>query len=110
MAEGLSNQPVTPRFALGTRLQRAQTQDCAMNSHITGACSINSCPNPATTEEVGESEHWRFVVHYCQEHQREIEKGTPVGPVGIDVTRIEVRALGTEEPALGGIMPSIGPG
>ncbi len=81
-----------------------------MNNDILGQCSINACPRPATFEEVGESAHWRFVVRYCNEHSREIEKGTPLGPVGIDTTRVEVVALGTEEPVAGnGIMPSVGP-
>lgn len=80
-----------------------------MNNDIFGQCSINACPRPATFEEFGESAHWRFIVHYCNEHYREIEKGTPVGPVGIDITRVDVEGRGAEAPALGGIMPSIGP-
>ena len=59
-----------------------------MNNDISGPCSINGCANLATFSEVGESSHWRFLVHYCAEHHREIELGTPVGPVGIDSSRI----------------------
>jgi hypothetical protein len=82
-----------------------------MNAEITGLCSINACQRPATFEETGASQHWRFVVHYCAEHHREIELGVPVGAVGIDPSRVDVSALGTEEPIAGnGIMPSVGPG
>ena len=82
-----------------------------MESEITGHCSINSCPQLATHREVGESPHWLFVVQYCDEHHREIELGTPVGPVGVDPSRTMVHARGAEEPVPGGgIMPSVGPG
>jgi hypothetical protein len=80
-----------------------------MNSDISGLCSINACTRPATHEERGESAHWRFTVRYCDEHHREIEQGTPVGPVGIDASRIEVEAKGADEPSTGGILPSVGP-
>lgn len=92
-------------------MQSRAPHDSAMNNDISGVCSMNACPRPATYEETGESAHWRFVVHYCAEHYRAIEKGTPLGPVGIDVTRVDVRSLGTDEPVAGnGIMPSVGPG
>ena len=90
-------------------MQSGRRQDGAMDSQMTNSCSINNCPNTAVSEEIGESAHWLYVVHYCQEHHRQIEKGTPVGPVGIDVTRIEVRAKGVEEPVVGGILPNVGP-
>jgi hypothetical protein len=92
-------------------MQRREAQHGAMNSHISGICSINACPRPATHEETGESAHWRFVVHYCAEHYREIELGTPLGAVGIDPTHVDVHGRGTEDPVAGnGIQPSIGPG
>jgi len=82
-----------------------------MNTDINGTCSIRACQRPATFEEVGRSQHWRFVVHYCGEHHREIEKGVPVGAVGVEPALITVHAIGTEEPVAGnGIMPSVGPG
>jgi hypothetical protein len=80
-----------------------------MESEITGPCSINHCPRPATHHEVGESTHWRFFVQYCDEHHREAELGTPLGPVGIDASRVQVHAKGVEEPATGGILPTLGP-
>lgn len=73
------------------------------------ACSINNCPSPATHEETAVSAHWRFVVRYCAEHQRQISLGTPVGPVGIDSSRVDVTPLGAEEPQIGGITPSLSP-
>jgi hypothetical protein len=82
-----------------------------MTAEITGRCSINACPRPATSEEAGQSQHWSFTVRYCDEHRRELEKGVPVGAVGIDPALVEVHALGTEEPVAGnGILPSVGPG
>lgn len=80
-----------------------------MNSDTTGLCSINHCPRPALHEETGESDHWRFVVRYCDEHHRELELGTPLGPAGVDTSRLTVQAKGVKEPQTGGILPNIGP-
>ena len=60
-------------------------------------CSINLCINPAMHEEVAESEHWRFVVHYCHEHHREAANGTPIGPLGLDCTHVSIEATGETE-------------
>jgi hypothetical protein len=60
-------------------------------------CSINLCPNPAMHEEMVEGRHWRFTVRYCREHHRELENGTPLGPLGIDASHVSVEALGTTE-------------
>jgi hypothetical protein len=82
-----------------------------MTTEITGLCSIRACQQPATFNEVGQSQRWRFTVHYCAEHHREIERGVPVGAVGVDPARVEVHAIGVEEPVVGnGTMPSVGPG
>jgi hypothetical protein len=60
-------------------------------------CSINLCGNPGVHEESVASSHWLFTVHYCREHHREISNGTPLGPLGIDASRVTVQALGTTE-------------
>ena len=92
-------------------MQRSRSQHGDMNVEITGRCSINACQRPATSEDTGQSPHWRFTVRYCDEHRREIEKGVPVGAVGIAPALVEVHAVGTEEPFAGnGILPSVGPG
>ena len=90
-------------------MQSSGRQDSRMNTEITGLCSVNNCPRPATSREVGESTRWLFFVQYCDEHQRQAELGTPLGPVGINASRVEVHAKGVEEPAVGGILPSLGP-
>jgi hypothetical protein len=73
--------------------------DYAMNANDAPAhnCSINLCINSATHEDVLENERWRFVVHYCREHYREIEKGTPVGPLGLNPANITIEAQGTTD-------------
>ena len=68
-------------------------------------CSITACPLPSIEIEEAISEHWRFQVSYCAEHAREIRKGVPVGPVGLDPTRIVIEPLGTAEPQPSGLMP-----
>ena len=72
-------------------------------------CSVNHCPQPATITEKAESEHWRIVINYCDEHAREIDKGTPLGPVGLDPARLEVTSRGTEETKMPNSAQAIGP-
>jgi hypothetical protein len=78
-----------------------------MNAHVSRLCSVNHCTSPATYQEVGESEYWQFFVHYCDEHHREISLGTPVGPVGLDPTRVQIQARGIEKPIAGGFPPNL---
>ncbi len=80
-----------------------------MNNDTTVLCSVNGCPSPAEFEEVGQSEHWRFIVRYCSEHQRQTELGTPVGPVGLDSSRVEIHSRGIDEAQTGQITPSLSP-
>ena len=70
------------------------------------ACSVNFCINPAMHEEVAESTHWRFTVHYCHEHHREIANGTPLGPLGLDASHVEIVSLGTNELRAPAMQPS----
>ncbi len=67
-------------------------------------CSVLNCPQTATEEEHGSSEHWRFTVLYCDEHWRELSKGVPVGPVGLDGSRIVIEPTGTAELRTGGVI------
>jgi hypothetical protein len=90
-------------------MQSRRLQDGAMNVEISGPCSVNNCTRLATHQEVGESAHWLFFVHYCEEHHRQLERGTPVGPVGIDSNRVQIHARGIEEPVAGGILPNLSP-
>jgi hypothetical protein len=68
-----------------------------MSAQDTPACSINFCINPGVHEESAASAHWLFTVHYCAEHHREIANGTPLGPVGVDPTRVKVQTLGATD-------------
>lgn len=60
-------------------------------------CSINLCPNLGEHDETVEGSHWRFIVHYCREHHREIEEGTPLGPLGLDLRHVTVEPVGESE-------------
>ena len=68
-----------------------------MSANDTPPCSINLCTNPAVHSEVAQSNHWRFTVHYCAEHHRQIANGTPLGPLGIDASHVTIEPLGTSE-------------
>ena len=72
-------------------------------------CSIRACTRTSTHEEIAASPHWTVVIRYCDEHHRQLELGTPLGPVGIDPSVLEVRPVGASEPQTGGITPSISP-
>jgi hypothetical protein len=52
-----------------------------------------------------DSINWRFTVFYCDEHAEEIEKGVPIGPVGLDTAQILIEPLGTKVPRPGGLKP-----
>lgn len=71
-------------------------------------CSVNNCPEPAVTSDSGEIGQWVIVIPYCAEHARELEEGTPLGSVGLDASRLEVRPReGTEPQPGGGRIPGI---
>jgi hypothetical protein len=80
-----------------------------MNSDNTQPCSVRACTGTATHEEVASSAHWTVVISYCDEHYRSLELGTPLGPVGIDPSRLQVQPVGVSEPQTGGITPAISP-
>lgn len=68
-----------------------------MSANDTPACSVNLCPNPSEHQETAETAHWRFTVHYCREHYRELENGTPLGPLGLDAAHVTIEPLGTTD-------------
>jgi hypothetical protein len=80
-----------------------------IDGHESRQCCIMNCPQPATESESAHTEHWRLILHYCDEHARELRKGTPLGPVGIDPSRIEVQSKGTQELPTTTAVPAIGP-
>jgi hypothetical protein len=61
-------------------------------------CSVNFCPAPAVHTEYGEVGHWFVTIFYCDEHANTLKEGTPLGPVGIDVSKLRVEPLGTDVP------------
>ena len=75
-----------------------------MNENNEGRlCSMMNCARQSVTSEEGRSERWRFVVYYCDEHRREVEKGVPVGPMGVDPARTSVLPIGTTEMLTGSV-------
>jgi hypothetical protein len=68
-----------------------------MNSNESPTCSVNLCPNPGIHDDVVEGKHWRFTVYYCREHHHELEKGVPLGPLGLDCTHIGIEPIGASE-------------
>jgi hypothetical protein len=77
--------------------QRLAKHHTAMAAKDSPKCSINLCPNPSAHQERIESKYWRFTVHYCREHHRELEKGTPLGPLGLDCSHITIEPMGESE-------------
>ncbi len=69
-------------------------------------CSITACPLPAKETEIAASEHWLVKIFYCGEHAREMGKGIPLGPVGLDCERLVVEPVGTTELKTGGALPA----
>jgi hypothetical protein len=64
-----------------------------------------NCQRSAMHAEDVNSEHWRFVVLYCDEHWRELNKGVPLGPMGIDRERVVIESLEAVVPQAGGLLP-----
>lgn len=71
-------------------------------------CSVNLCLSPAVTTEHARVGHWYVTIFYCDEHARELEQGTPLGPVGLDQRKIRIEPLGAVVPSpQPGRMPGI---
>lgn len=65
-------------------------------------CSLHNCPSEAVRVEEGKVGRWRVRIFYCYEHARALEQGTPLGPLGIDPSRLDVEPVGVSEPRPGG--------
>ena len=65
-------------------------------------CSIRNCLAEITEFESGKLTHWAVTTCYCHEHFRELQAGTPLGPVGVDPSKVEVESLGVNIPITGG--------
>jgi hypothetical protein len=101
-ARSLKEAPVPDgagRNAIGATIS---TMNPGQSSRLERLCCLLNCPNTAVTTEEGELEHWRVSIAYCDEHARELRQGTPLGPVGIDSSRVEVRPKGVAGPQTGG--------
>jgi hypothetical protein len=70
-----------------------------MAENTTQTCSMNQCPNPAVSEDQGRVGGWDVTIFYCHEHAREMREGTPVGPLGIDASKVRIDPVGAGEPA-----------
>ena len=69
-------------------------------------CSLNNCPNKAVDHDAGDVGPWVVTLFYCDEHARHLREGTPLGPLGLDSSRLRVEATETSEP----VRPSTFPG
>lgn len=72
-------------------------------------CTILNCPQVAVAYDQCEIGDWVLRVFYCTEHQRELNRGTPMGGLGLDPMRIEISASETSAPRSDLGLPSIGP-
>ena len=80
-------------------------------NEVQHSCSIANCPLPAEGHEDGEAGGWVVRLYYCREHKRERDKGTPMGGLGVDGTRVEFLPNESSEPQVnaGGAFPKISP-
>jgi hypothetical protein len=60
-------------------------------------CSISRCLSPAVHSEHGRVGHWYVTIFYCDEHARELQQGTPLGPIGVDTERLRVEPVGDKD-------------
>lgn len=64
-------------------------------------CCVLHCPNSATHVVEGTLGQWIVAAHFCREHERELSVGTPMGGVGIDACRLQVRPQDSALPSTG---------
>jgi hypothetical protein len=63
------------------------------------ACSIDSCPEQASHSESATIASWRITAYFCDEHHREMEKGTPLGGLTLNNERLIVEPINPDLPA-----------
>jgi hypothetical protein len=79
-----------------------------MNNEGRDTCSISRCPSPAVHSESGTVGHWAVTIFYCDEHARQLEAGTPLGPIGVDQERVRIESSGVNEmPGTGNRFPGL---
>jgi hypothetical protein len=77
-------------------------------NEVRETCSVNHCLSPAVHSEHGTVGHWYVTVFYCAEHHRELEAGTPLGPLGVDAAKLRVEPVeGSEIPPVTNRFPGI---
>ncbi len=64
---------------------------------IRETCSISRCMSPAVHSEYGQVGHWFVTIFYCDEHARELNEGDPLGPIGIDSSRVRIESYDDQE-------------
>lgn len=78
------------------------------NSETHETCSISRCTSPAVHSEYGQVGHWFVTFFYCHEHSRELQEGTPLGPIGVDPEHIRIESMdGNETPQVTNRFPGI---
>jgi hypothetical protein len=60
-------------------------------------CSISRCMSAALHSEYAQVGHWFVTIFYCDEHYRELNAGTPLGPIGIDPSKIRIESYDDQE-------------
>lgn len=65
-------------------------------------CSISRCVRPGLHTESGTVGHWSVTIFYCDEHHRELEQGTPLGPIGVDPAHVRIESTGRSDIPDGG--------
>lgn len=75
----------------------------------TALCCVTHCPNQGPHIVENSLGQWIITAHFCREHERERLVGTPMGGVGIDPCRLQVRPQETAEPKFDGNSHAISP-
>ena len=62
-------------------------------------CSIDHCPQPGVYSETAPLGQWLVTAYFCDEHQRELEKGIPMGGLTLNTNRLLVEPRDPDLPA-----------
>jgi hypothetical protein len=90
------------------RLQAGPAHDgITVASEDVRLCGVINCSERAVTSESGEVGRWIVVIPYCQEHARELAKGTPLGAVGLDSSRVLIAPVEAATPKPGSRLPGM---
>lgn len=64
-------------------------------------CSIISCTQAGVSTMEAELAGWTITAHFCHEHGRQLEQGTPMSGAGLDACRLTATPLGEAVPDTG---------